>query len=115
MIDYLGKPRDLFHEVFPLSVIIQYVYKQSKIDLNNYYETCASISYNMNISQNEIDNLEFYVYMNLGVYLSNIIEAENKAQKGEMDSHNDMMRSYQHNMSSMKNSFSPSKAPKFKA
>lgn len=61
----------------------------------------------MHISQTELDQLEFYVYLNMGVYLTEIIEAENKAQQGDTSQQQDMMSDYSRRMNSVKNSFKP--------
>lgn len=73
----------------------------------------------MSISQNELDNLEFYVWSNMGLYLADIIKAENEASnggKGEgQESMEQMKSNYSKQMSSMKNNMKvPNmKTPKF--
>jgi len=104
-----------FCDTFPLARILQLLYSQSIIEQNDYYETCAKISYYMGNSQRDIDNLEFYVYMNLGIYLANIIEAENNASKGDTGDKDGMIADYKQKMNNMKSNFgSLSKTPKLK-
>lgn len=109
----LEKP-DEFIRAFPLSPLFGYIYKQCTIDLNDYYETSAYIMYRMHISQNEQDSLEFYVWNNIGKYLTNIIEKENEANSGKGTENE---KSYMAKFNNMKNSmkqFTAPKSPKLK-
>ena len=96
-----------FRRHFPHAPVLSIIYAQSKISQNDYYETSSRISYYMSISQNELDNLEFYVWSNMGLYLADIIKAENEASnggKGEgQESMEQMKSNYSKQMSSMKN------------
>lgn len=68
----------------------------------------------MHISQNEQDSLEFYVWNNIGKYLTNIIEKENEANSGK-GSENE--QSFMNKFNNMKNSmkqFTAAKPPKLK-
>lgn len=55
----------------------------------------------MHISQVEQDSLEFYVWNNIGKYLTNIIEKENDAKQGKGS---DNETSYMNKFNNMKNS-----------
>lgn len=63
----------------------------------------------MHISQNEQDSLEFYVWNNIGKYLTNIIEKENEANSGK-GSENE--KSYMTKFQNMKNSMKQYTTPK---
>lgn len=79
------------------------MFKSSKIaSLDDHYFTCARISYNLNISQNEINELDFWEYSNLVVYLTRIIQEENERNGA---SHKDATSGYQDTMRSQQNAF----------
>lgn len=66
----------------------------------------AQVSYNMHISQTDIYKLEYWEYNNLLVYLTRIIDEENKrnnpdgASSSAKDQHSGMMKSSQNMMKS---------------
>ena len=69
----------------------------------------------MSTSQNDLDRLDYYVWYNMGLYLADIIEAENKANGSSGDNKNtdfeSMKANYNKQMSSMKKGMT-SKIPK---
>lgn len=89
------------------------VFNQSRLpDLDELFLTCARISYKLHISQIELDNMEYWEYNNLVVYLTKIIEEENKAQNGE-NPYSNNMKDMQRNMKMPKFSAPKISSPKF--
>lgn len=97
---------------------LHFILEQSRIkSLDDHYFTCAKVCYSTHITQTEIDNMEFWEYTNFVIYLTKIIEEENKqstnAQKGSQPdsqkSYRDMMRSSQSKLSRNMSNF---KSPK---
>lgn len=97
--------------------LILLLYKQSKIpSLDDHYSTMARICYTTHISQVELNSMEFWEYNNFAVYLTKIIEEENKRNgsggtESTSNSYNDALKSSQrkmsNSMSSMSNKFKP--------
>ena len=106
--------KNVFDKKIPHNVLTQLIWKTSRIELKDYYKTCALISYRTCNNQVTLDSLPFYVWNNLGQLLNEILEEENKNENGQNanSSANDMyakqMGSAKDMMSSMKSSM-----PKF--
>lgn len=93
-IDLTKVNENLWFSVFPHAFLTHYIFKQSIIDIAEYYKTCVLISYKTANSQQQIDDMPFYVFNNFVVYLNEIIEEENKSENGNgNESGQDMMKS----------------------
>ena len=96
-------------------LLLRFIYAQSIIDLPNYYKTCTLISYKTSNNQEQLDKMPFYIFNNFTIYLNEIVEEENKGQKGNNDADgvmgnaNKMMQGH---MSSAKSMMSGMKLPK---
>ena len=94
--------------IFPHGELYRLIYKQSIIpDLENHYFNCTKISYHLKNSQKDIDESEYYVYANMIVFLTRIIEEENKRNGAGQE--NDHTQDYKRMMSQSKRNFSPGK------
>lgn len=95
---------------YPNSDFLLTIYRSSIISQEDHYYNCALLSYKTHNSQHDLDNLEYYVFNNMLVYLTKIIEAENgKQDDGGQDStqrqFSDIQRSASKMMSNAKNQF----------
>ena len=99
-----------FSEFFPNSDVISFIYNQSKVDLNNFYETCALISSKSSNNQEVVENMEYYVFNNYMVYFTKIIEAENGDKNGNASAesaHKNASSQFSSSMRSAKSSMKP--------
>lgn len=62
---------------------IQEIYNASKVNQEDYYESCALISYKTSNNQNVIDSWPFWQFNNFLTFLNRILEKENGGEKGE--------------------------------
>jgi hypothetical protein len=103
--DHQTKLDNIFH----YGSLYRLIYNQSVIpDLETHYYNCTKISYHLHISQIEINQLEYYVYSNMIVFLTRIIEEENN-RNGANQEGADHSAEYKKMMSASKKNFSPSK------
>lgn len=63
---------------FPTSIEI---YKASKVNQEDYYESCALIAYKTSNNQNIIDSWPFWQFNNFLTFLNRILEKENGGEK----------------------------------
>jgi hypothetical protein len=70
----------------PNSPLLTSIYLQSKINLDDYYKTCAIMASESSNNQQIIDKLEYYVFNNLMVYFKEIVES--KSEKTENNGEN---------------------------
>lgn len=68
---------------YPNSDLYVGIYKASIISQEEHYYNCAILSYKTHNSQQDLDNLEYYVFNNLLVYLTKIVDQENGSKQGE--------------------------------
>jgi hypothetical protein len=104
-----------FADFYPNTNLLHYIYCNSLVDQNIYYETCALISSKTSNNQKDCENMEFYVFNNLMIYLNKIIDAENGTKNGTTDENqnqnNPMQTAQQVFGSSMKQTKSLFKMP----
>ena len=101
--------QDKLDNIFPYGSLYRLIYNQSIIsDLETHYYHCTKISYHLTISQIDIDQLDYYVYSNMIVFLTRIIEEENK-RNGAGQEGTDHSSEYKKMMNSNKRNFNPSK------
>ena len=68
---------------YPNSDLYLGIYSASIISQEEHYYNCALLSYKTHNSQRDLDNLEYYVFNNLLVYLTKIVDQENGSKQGE--------------------------------
>lgn len=92
------------------------IYRSSIISQEEHYNNCAILTYKTHNSQRDLDNLEYYVFNNLLVYLTKIIDEENGKKEGEEDNQNanDQFASMQKNISNMQKSMMSNAKSQFK-
>ena len=92
------------------------IYRSSIISQEEHYHNCAILTYKTHNSQRDLDNLEYYVFNNLLVYLTKIIDEENGKKEGEEDNQNanDQLTSMQKNISNMQKSMMSNAKSQFK-
>lgn len=78
------------------------IYLRSKIDLNDYQESCAFISTETSNNQDSINKMPFWVFNNYLVHLKKIIEEKNKTNNGGGE---DTKEQYSNMMSQSKNMY----------
>ena len=87
----------------PNSNLISHIYLHSKINLDDYYKTCAIIASESSNNQKIIDELEYYVFNNLMVYFKEI--AQNKSENnGGTDQENAQLQANNQFSNSIRNS-----------
>lgn len=97
-------------------VLAKFIYFNSIINLNDYYKTCTLISYKTSNNQEQIDKMPYYIFSNYVAFLNEIIEEENKGQKGNSNDNDPManaQNTMKNTMSGAKNMMSGMKLPKF--
>lgn len=99
---------------YPNSNLYLGIYKSSIISQEEHYYNCALLSYKTHNSQRDLDNLEYYVFNNLTVYLTKIIDLENGAKQGNEDNPNEQFESMQRSVSSMQKSMMSNAKSQFK-
>lgn len=99
---------------YPNSNLYLGIYKSSIISQEEHYYNCALLSYKTHNSQRDLDNLEYYVFNNLTVYLTKIIDLENGAKQGNEDNPNEQFESMQRSVSNMQKSMMSNAKSQFK-
>ena len=95
----------------PQFILLRLIYYQSIVDLNNHYENCAMLTYKTHNSQQDLNNLEYYVFTNLISYIQKILkeeaDAQNSAESNEsaMDNYSKMQSSSRNMFNNMKSGF----------
>lgn len=84
----------ILYDVFPSLFVQELIFKQSRIDIKEFYKACTVIGYKTSNSQKELEDMPYYLFNNISVFLNEIIEAENGDGKNSPQSgHQDMMNS----------------------
>jgi hypothetical protein len=86
-------------------LMLQVIYAQSIIDIDNFYKSVAILTYKTNNSQKDICKLAYWKFTNLLAYINEIIEQENKSNKDGGDAkgaYSDMKGQASKTMSGMK-------------
>lgn len=99
---------------YPNSNLYLGIYKSSIISQEEHYYNCALLSYKTHNSQRDLDNLEYYVFNNLTVYLTKIIDLENGAKQDNEDNPNEQFESMQRSVSNMQKSMMSNAKSQFK-
>lgn len=99
---------------YPNSNLYLGIYKSSIISQEEHYYNCALLSYKTHNSQRDLDNLEYYVFNNLTVYLTKIIDLENGAKQGNEDNPNEQFENMQRSVSNMQKSMMSNAKSQFK-
>lgn len=99
---------------YPNSNLYLGIYKSSIISQEEHYYNCALLSYKTHNSQRDLDNLEYYVFNNLTVYLTKIIDLENGAKQGNEDNPNEQFENMQRSVSNMQKSMMSNTKSQFK-
>lgn len=76
-----------FGYFYPKFDLHKFVYKQSIINMDDYYRTSTIISYKTSNNQEIIDNMPYFVFNNFMVYLNEIIEKENGGKSDDEENH----------------------------
>lgn len=71
-----------FNDFFKDFDLLSFIYSQSKIDIDLFYETCTMISMKTSNSQSEVYNMPYFVFNNYMIYYNRIIEKENTGNTG---------------------------------
>lgn len=77
MRDIINNKFDFNFDKFENNFLV-FVYKNSKINIEDYYETSALISTKTSNNQKIIDNMEFYVFNNFMYFYNKTLEKEGK-------------------------------------
>lgn len=100
--------------IFPT---ITEIYKQSKIDAEQYFDECIIMSVRTSNSQEQIEKMEFWKFRNLLKSLNKYIEAENK-QTGNNSDNEEFQKNIgeksKNMMNQSKNMIKKPKIPKIK-
>jgi hypothetical protein len=102
------EPHEIF-DFFTYHILNQFIYNNSRINISDFYKSCCMISYKTSNNQSEIEKMPFYVFNNFNIYLTEIIEAENKGSGGSKENAEgefaNMQQQAKSNMKSMQSSF----------
>ena len=104
-----------FNDFFSNADLLTFLYKQCKIDIEEYYKTCALISSKTSNNQKIVEEMEYYVFNNYMVYLEDINKTENGGNQQEdiqKSSSKQFSSSMNNAKSLMKPNFGKFKAPK---
>lgn len=81
---------------------LEFIYFNSKIDLDQYYETCVLISMHSSNSQSVINKMPYYVFNNWMIYYNKIIERQNGDSGQEEEKVNKIQQDAKQNFRNIK-------------
>ena len=81
-LDDIDNYKSVLRDYYPGIDLLVNIYKQSIINIEDYYQTCTYIAAKTSNNQSEVNKMPFYVFNNHMIYLQKILEAENGDGKG---------------------------------